>query len=324
MASPLGAWLLLALCAPLTSGVVRAAFGDVLGADPMTAFDDAVRLIDNPHPLVGAAVAVWNRPQFNTEHLSRWRTTLPRATETGDIPSQAEVDEWAAQWTLGLIRRFPLEVSADDVVLLASALATKVSWQVPFTLAPAAALGTASRWAASLDQVLASPPSDPRHDQFVTATKRAGTVIVHSVWARGGLRVFSVAAAPEIAMVDVLRAAYEIACSESAAPQSVQRVSLFDLEPGEGPLWLIREEEVETPARDGREEQYRAFLPVWSAQSQTDLADQSLGFPVAAKALAEALGLGVLRYTAAQSSVASYSRVRLRGGRRHGVGSCYE
>jgi hypothetical protein len=110
-------------------------------------------------------------------------------------------------------------------------------------------------------------------------------------------------------MIDVLGAAYEIACSESAAPRSVQRVSLFDLEPGDGPLWLLQEEEVETPARDGREEQYRVFLPAWSAQSQMDLTDQPLGVPVAANALADALGLGVLPYSAAQSAIASYSRV---------------
>jgi hypothetical protein len=40
-----------------------------------------------------------------------------------------------------------------------------------------------------------------------------------------------------------------------------------------------------------------------------DLTDQSLGFPVAANALADALELGVLPYIAAQSAIASYSRV---------------
>jgi hypothetical protein len=69
---------------------------------------------------------------------------LPRAARTGDIPTQQSLDEWTEERTLGLIRRFPLEVSADDALLLASALATKVSWEVPYDLVPSAALGPSS------------------------------------------------------------------------------------------------------------------------------------------------------------------------------------
>ena len=309
VASPLGAWLLLAVCAPLASGPVRSELVDSLGLDPMVAADRAAGLIDNPHPVVGSGVAVWNRPQFETDQVAAWRKSLPRATETGDIPSQARLDDWAAERTLGLIRQFPLELSADDVMVLASALATKVSWEMPFALVPGASLGSSSRWAASLEQVLASPPGDPRHDQFVTETEQAGLVIVHGVRARGGLRVISVAAAAEVPAMDVIRAAYGIACAETVKPRSVQRVSLFDLQTGEGPMWMIQEEEVETPAPDGREERCRALVPAWSAQSRMDLTRNGLGFSAAAEALAAALDLGDFRYRAAQSAVASYSRV---------------
>lgn len=309
VASPLGAWLLLALCAPLASRPVRSELIDALGLDPMVAADRAAGLIDNPHQVVGSGVAVWNRPQFDTKQLATWRKRLPRATDTGDIPSQARLDDWAIDRTLGLIRNFPLEVSADDVVLLASALATKVSWEVAFSLAPAAALGSSSHWAASLTQVLASPPGDPRHDHFVTETKQAGIVIVHCIRARAGLRVISIAATADVPAMDVIRAAYEIACAETVEPRSVQRVSLFDLSPGEGPIWMIQEEEVETSAPDGREERCRALLPAWSAQSRMDLRANGLGFPAAAKALAAALDLGDIRYRATQSVMASYSRV---------------
>jgi hypothetical protein len=195
-------------------------------------------------------------------------------------------------------------------VLLASALATKVSWEMPFVLVPSATLGSSNHWAASTEQVLASPVGDPRHDQFITETEQAGTIIVHSARARGGLRVISVAAAlADVPASDVIHAAYEVACAEAVEPRSVRRVSLFDLPLGEGPTWMIQEDEVETPAPEGREERCRAVLPAWSVQSQMDLARNGLGFSAAAKALAEALGLGDLQYGAAQSAVARFTRV---------------
>jgi hypothetical protein len=309
VASPLGAWLLLALCAPLASEVVRTELAEVLGIDPTVAADNAAALIASPHPVVGSGIAMWNRPQFETRELAKWRESLPRGTDTGDIPSQARLDEWAADRTMGLMRRFPLEVSPDDVVLLASALATKVSWEMPFTLASASALGSTSNWAGFLSHVLASPEGDPRHDQFVTETNHAGIVIVHNVGARGGLRLISVAAEEDVRAVDVIGAAYEIACAETVEPRSVKRLSLFDLSVGEGPLWMIQEEQVETPAPGGREERCRAVLPAWSAQSDLDLTSTALGFHSAAQALAAALQIEDFRYRAAQSAMASYSRI---------------
>ncbi len=309
VASPLCAWLLLGLCAPLASGPERSELVDALGLDPGIAASRAVELIDHPHQVVGSGVAVWNRPQFDTKQLAAWRKSLPRATETGDIPSQARLDDWAAERTLGLIRRFPLDVSADDVILLASALATKVSWDVPYGLVPAAALGSSSRWATSLEHVLASPLRHPRHDQFVTETKQAGIVLVHKVRARGGLWVMSVAAASEVPARDVFRVAYELACAETVEPGSVQRISLFDLPAGDGPMWMIQEDEAETASPDGREEYCRALLPAWSANSQMDLTPDGLGFPSAARVLSEAMGYRDLPFRAAQSAVAAYSRV---------------
>jgi hypothetical protein len=309
VASPLGAWLLLALCAPLASGSDRDALVDALGLDPEVAAHRAAALMDNVHDVVGSGVAVWNRPQVETDRLAAWRKSLPRATTTGDIPPQHELDDWAAERTLGLIRSFPLEVNEDDVILLASALATKVSWEVPYDLVPGAELGASSGWATLLERVLASPFHHPRHDQFVTETKEIGTAVVHNVRARGGLWVMSVAAAPEVPAHDVLRVAYELACAEAVEPRSLRRVSLFDLPVGDGPMWRIQEEEVETAARDGREELCRAILPAWSADSKVDLTPDGLGFPSAARALSEVLGHRNLPFRAAQSAMAAYSRV---------------
>jgi hypothetical protein len=93
--------------------------------------------------------------------MERWRDGLPPGVTTGDIPTQEAIDAWANERTLGLIDRFPIQMDPDLVCLLATALATKISWDVPFEVVDAAALGP-SPWAASLNRVLQSPVGSVR------------------------------------------------------------------------------------------------------------------------------------------------------------------
>jgi len=58
VASPLGAWLLLALAAPACAGDDLRQLEEILGADADTAAGFAAELLANPHPLVHAAAAV--------------------------------------------------------------------------------------------------------------------------------------------------------------------------------------------------------------------------------------------------------------------------
>src|SRR5215475_10356642 len=144
VASALGAWLLLALAAPASSGPDREQLTGVLGCDADTATRYATELLAHPHPVVGSAAAVWTLAGIRLrEHFERWRDALPAAVARGDLPPQAELDAWAREHTLGLIDRFPVD-SEGAWLVLASALATKVSWRLPFTLAPASELGSAS------------------------------------------------------------------------------------------------------------------------------------------------------------------------------------
>ena len=88
VASPLGAWLLLALAAPAATGAVRAELAEVLGVDGETAAATAAALLDRPHPLVPSATAVWHRPGADTGPLAGWRDGLPRAAATGPLPNR--------------------------------------------------------------------------------------------------------------------------------------------------------------------------------------------------------------------------------------------
>ncbi len=301
VASPLGAWLLLALAAPASAGTGRAALTEVLGCTPEAAAQSAARLLDAPHPLVACAAAAWTKARLDLGgQFRQWRLGLPAVVESGDLPGRAGLDRWAREHTFGLIGAFPLDSAGDVVLLLATALATKVSWQVPFQLAPAADLGLASPWSGRLRHVLRTP--DPAlgrgHRQFIAATAEAGDVAVHAAAARDGLAVYSVAAAADVPPARVLAAAYRISCADAIGAQAGRR-DLAGLPLGDGPAWVLREE----PAADHRD-LCTAVLPAWSAQSQLDLTDPGLGFRAAVSAL---LATGD-PWDARQAAMARYTR----------------
>jgi|HubBroStandDraft_1064217.scaffolds.fasta_scaffold04368_2 hypothetical protein len=294
VASPLGAWLLLALCAPAAAGQDAAFLSELLGGTSAEVAASAAGLLGAPHPLVAAVAAVWSKQQ--AADLG-WLASLPSAVTRGEIPDQGELDSWAREHTFGLIDRFPLQVSPDVYLLLATALATKVSWDRPFELAPATELGRSSPWAQRLARVLKSP-DHPSHTAFICPTAEAGDVAVHLGQAKGGLLVASVIAEPRIAPADVLAVAHRIAIA-SALGQPAGERSLSDLPLGDWPLWSLREE----TSNVGAGQHCVAVLPAWSASNSYDLSDPRLGFAAAAAAL----GHGD-PWIARQAAMASYSR----------------
>jgi len=303
VASPLGAWLLLALCAPATrnGAVPGPALADVLGCDVDVAARLAAGLLARPHPQVAAAAAAWTRDRPEpTEIQRRWQSGLPAAVATGPVPGQAAADTWARDHSFGLIERFPGRISPLTYLVLATALATRVSWAVPFDLAPAAELGAGSPWA-GLGRVLRTPrrPGGAGHRQFIAATPDAGDVIVQLAQARDGLLVASVAAAADVPQRAVLAAAQRLG-SAAVTGAAVTPRALADLPLGETPRWRIWEE---AAGSGGTGDRITAVLPAWSARSELDLAGPELGFAAAAAALA-----GGDPWTAAQSAMARYTR----------------
>jgi hypothetical protein len=323
VASPLGAWLLLALAGPASRGADRESLADVLGCDVDVAAAAAAELRADAHPLVAAAAAVWTAPWLQpTEDFRRWQARLPAAVTTGDLPGQRELDGWAREHTFGLIDRFPVDVS-EAYLVLATALATKVSWQLPFRLAPAGDLGAGSPWAGRLQRVLRTPDAPPTrgHVQFIGATADGTDVIVHAAAAVGGLLVVSVAAEPDVPAARVLAAAHEFGRA-LATGRAVERRDLAGLPLGEAPLWVLRQV---TAAADS----CSAVLPAWSASSVLDLTDPVLGFTAAKHGLVpgevpwDAQQAAMARYSrtgfeaAAVTAVAVMAAARLPGARRH-------
>ncbi len=149
--SPLGVWLLLAACASAAGGEDRRS----LGCPADEAAELLAAFMATPPPGLKAALALWVSVRDAGQEVRDWARSLPSALETGAIPTQEEADAWAKRTTDGLIDRFPMQIDARTRLVLASALATKVSWSVPLDVVPAAEhLGESSPWRGQVEHVL--------------------------------------------------------------------------------------------------------------------------------------------------------------------------
>jgi hypothetical protein len=309
VSSPLGVWLLLAALVSAADGDHRAALEEVLGCPAGEASELLAAFMAAPPPALKAAIAVWVRVVDTTEELAGWVRGLPPAVQSGFMPTQEEANAWAEKNTLGLIESFPVEIDELTRIVLASALATKVSWHVPFEVVPASEhLGAASPWRGRVERVLWD--SHPAGNAMIARTRAAGLVAVHHALATEDLTVISVSADPGVPRAAVLEAAHEIAAfaRQAATPPGC---SLFDLPLGTGHSWEITERQTPTYAAGERVERIAgASLPAWHAESRLDLlASERFGTAPALEVMRQLIGARPDDETeAVQVAVASFTR----------------
>lgn len=298
VASPLGAWLLLAVLADLPGAVDADGFADALGADPDAAREHALRLLASPPVAVHVAAATWNVPLVEGGPVERWVAALPAQVPTGPMPTQAVLDAWAREHTDGMIEHFPLELDPDTFLLLASALATRVQWDLPFHPVGAEALGPACDWTVRRALSATSAPGG--------VVRHEGRLVGVHVAKAPGLAVVSVVDERGTAPQDVLRVALDLA--PAAATGTLGTVSLWDL-PGDGHAWTLRDARAHAHSPDARPEQVDAVLPAWRATTRLDLADEiACGFAGLAPTMAALVPprFHPIEVDAAQSAVAGF------------------
>jgi hypothetical protein len=310
--SPLGAWLVLALAgladddsASQEAGAVEAALGLPLADAGRLAAD----LLDAVHPAVAAAVGMWWRDDAVTDRLTEYARRLPAAATREPLTGQQQLDAWARDHTLGLIDRFPVQVSPELLLVLGSALATRVRWLEPFDVVPAtqlAAPGERGGFAGTVSRALRSVR---RHDVRLVGTEAAGLVGAHVAASGDGLAVVSVLGAPDVAREAVLAAAYEVALGLAGA-RIGEHVSLFDVPTGRSDLGEVVEDTVTARGAVVRVEDGVAVLPTWRASTSLDLLSGATadGFRGAARLLARLLPPGPTALDARQVAVATYTR----------------
>ena len=279
--SPLGAWLVLALAAPLVTSGEREALERVLGCDVDTARRAADEMLVDPHPAVEMALAMWHRGDIGPA-LDAWGRSLPACATTGPVPTQAKVDAWAQEKSKGQIESMPVALDEFTRLLLATAVATEVQWSEPFDLVPAAELGGA--WAARVNRVLRR--CQDGRASVVARTEAADLVGVSHEFGRGGLDVVSVIAAPDVAPANVIAAAYDVAAHIAGLRSTASFVPAFDL-PLSGHSWVVRERVLKDFRGPERIERSEVTIPGWTAHTELKdlIATPGTGFAEIANAI---------------------------------------
>ena len=289
VASPLSAWLLMALVGPASEGPDRSTIAEAVGMEFGAARRAAVTLLEHPLPDLHLRLAAWNAPGASFGPLAS-----PALVDHGEIPSPARLNAWASRGTAGLITNFT--VDREAAIVLASALGVRLEWREPFNTTSSAALGPGSAWRSDVKRVLSSE-GRVWHEAYVIDGGPAGDVGVHVAFAKGALSAVSVIGHPNLPVADVMKLAHAVAAGDRSLP----RRSLFDLPLGEGPLCTVTERAVLTAVPDGKEESSSAVLPAWQAQSQHEL------LAVHLPALSDA------PFTLAQTALARYYRKGFEG-----------
>ena len=129
--SAAGLWPLLALLASAADDTAQAELAAALGRPADSAQQDALELLDVLRAGLSttAALGIWTRKGVPLHE--DWKSGLP-AGVVGTLSGQGALDQWAAEQTGGLIDKFPLEVTANTLLVLASALTARVRWRTPF------------------------------------------------------------------------------------------------------------------------------------------------------------------------------------------------
>ncbi|MFC9997371.1 serpin family protein [Nocardia sp. NPDC127526] len=123
-----GLWPLLALLASAADDAAKSELTAAIGRPAASAQAEAIELLDiiDHADAASAALALWLRPGLTLADPS-WSAALPDGTvET--LTGQSQVDSWVAEHTRGLIKQLPLQLSAEDMLVLATALAVKTRW----------------------------------------------------------------------------------------------------------------------------------------------------------------------------------------------------
>lgn len=223
------------------------------------AFNLANRLLGSAPEDVKVAAAAWvdmTRGEVSKDWVWALRRT-DAAQVSESMPSQSELDQWAATHTDGMIEKFPLDITSDVFFVLANAIATRIKWDKNFDTED-----ISNSW--GVQNLL---HEDNLHQTYLIDDDRGRTFAVHV--ARGNsIEVLSVIAEdPAVPHRDVLKLA------ERLANHNIYPVHT----PREGsPLYDIRK-------RVGLDDTYEVWLPAWSTRGNIDLTKLELHLDSAVK-----------------------------------------
>ena len=146
--SGVGCWALLALLSSAADGPARSELESAVGVPPERALDAASNVMRRlgGMPDVHAALGLWSKAVLDPT----WLDNSPLGV-VGDLTGDPAADKqrinaWAAEATNGEIRRLPIDLSADTLIVLASGLLVETAWTERFSELPGSWMGRPASW----------------------------------------------------------------------------------------------------------------------------------------------------------------------------------
>lgn len=273
-----GLWLLLAHLAPVASDNHRGAIAEAIGISCDEAAALAEELLTAPHATIATALGAWSRIALKTK--------LAVALEA--MPDQAGLDRWASDHTRGLINEFPIAVSPETMLIVATALVLQPRW--------AKELWTDDDGMLVLNDGL----------QTIVDTQAAGRVAVAKPFSEDGVDVISVIAAPDVSPQDVWRAVDEVV--DKLNQGALWNGGLRGGELIDGHSWKVRkvtESFIKRDAPDDFDIVWRSHLPKWSGDTVSALSGAP-GVAEIVAALSEAAPALAGPFECIQAATAAY------------------
>lgn len=147
-----GLWPLLALLAGAAGGRTRDELTAAAGMEGDKAAAAAAELLAalDASPDIAVASGTWLREGVPLHDW--WREHVP-ADSIGRLTSQAALDAWASEHTDGLIEHLPVQLRPETMLILATALLLRTSWQQRFDERERSGHTWLSRTASGVDDI---------------------------------------------------------------------------------------------------------------------------------------------------------------------------
>jgi serpin (serine protease inhibitor) len=228
--SGLGVWPLLAAIADPASGAARAQLAGATGLAADEGLDAARSLLAavDDNAAVHTALGLWTAASLpvNPDWVARLPGVAHGVLDQVPARAQAALDAWVEKETDGLLRRMPIQVDAQTLLLLASALTVRTQWEDRFEARPWKVEGP---WAGR--EVAGLHRTTPVADLSVAASDD-GPVTLATVRGRDEIDVVLALGGPQARPGSVLAAAVR-ACGP-AAETGAEAVDLNQAQPGPG------------------------------------------------------------------------------------------
>lgn len=294
--SPLGSWLLVASVASTLD----------FGNDPSLKVETEKCLHMSIEEAREAATAIlgqyrelnyvsqaWTIPDLNSlPAVKKWVEANALIPVEGNIPSQEQINKWAATNTNDLIKEFPAQMNDDTLVVIANIIYSKLNWKTKFVAVPAT--DAMKSW--EVETVLSA---NATNDVLFAKDENNDVFAVYSVKATGDKETVSL-----------------VTClSREADPKQLMGVlanleSLDKVSPNDELLLTFSSEmyKVKEVRRGSTPTVIEATVPAWDAESSHGLLEKkSMGYHELFRAFSEG-SVGGFAADAKQVAVAKFDK----------------